>query len=58
MEYQIVITKREKNPAFEPNKTYYHHNEMPLEYLEWKCLTTVLSEEEFKAVKKACLEVM
>jgi hypothetical protein len=56
MEYEIVITKREKNPDYTPCHSPYE-KEKP-QYLSTRDLFTVLTEEEFKAIKKAVLEVM
>lgn len=58
MEYEIVITKREKNPNYTPKKPYEHYQEEVEFYLSQKVLSVVATEEEFKAIKKACLEVM
>lgn len=64
MEYQIVVTKREENPNYKElqcDGTAYRddRNENEREfYIDHKVLTTVVSESEFAAIKKACLEVM
>lgn len=58
MIYEITITKREENPDFKPGKTYYSERECEPQFLSTKELHTVLTETEFMAVKKACLEVM
>lgn len=61
-EYVITVCKREKNPEYDPKKDYdpinYRNYPAPLPYLEYRELYVVLTEDEFKAVKKACLEVM
>lgn len=58
MEYEIVITKRQKNPEYSPCRDPYDRRPEQDPYLFSQDLRTVLTEEEFKAVKKACLEVM
>lgn len=56
-EYEMVITKREKNPEFKPGKVYYNEREQEPQFLSTKELHTVLTETEFQAVKKSVLEV-
>jgi hypothetical protein len=56
-EYEIVITKRLINPEFVAGPRPYYEKEIPM-YLGSKELHVTLKEEEFKAVKRACLEVM
>ena len=57
MEYEITILKREPNPEFNPKDRYYEQ-ERNQQFLTQKTLHTILTDKEFQAVKKACLEVM
>jgi len=55
-EYEMVITKREKNPEYREGARHYGDPEQQ-RYLGVKELVTTLTEAEFKAVKKSVLEV-
>jgi hypothetical protein len=61
MEYKITIEKREPNPEYKPPKNisdvYSQRYDIP-QFIHEKQLDTVLTEEEFKAIKKAVLEIM
>ena len=59
MEYEIKIEKREVNPNYKPNcYGYSHPGDENNHFNTIKILDTILTEKEFAAVKKACLEVM
>lgn len=50
-EYEMVITKREKNPDYKEGPRHYSDCEKP-KYLSVKELLTTLTEAQFEAVKK------
>lgn len=55
--YRITITKFEPNPKYDPcYRSNIGYQELP--EIEGNVLQTVLTDEEFKAIKKAVLEVM
>lgn len=66
MEYKITITKREENPKYDFEQVKKYADRMygtrdfdPAtmeEYIECNALVVNLTEEEFKAIKKAVLE--
>lgn len=68
MKYKIFITKLEENVDFEKEleawdkrrQGYMSPDNMnyPKRYLELPALDTLLTEEEFNKVRKACIEVM
>lgn len=67
MLYKISIVRLEPNPEFEAQLEAYREKERYLTYQtngypaaerEVKKLETVLTEDEFNAVRKACLERM
>lgn len=67
MKYQITITKLEENNDYEAEmaewkeKEKYNFNKpmlkAPKHSVLTRCLETVLTEEEFNAIKKSVLEV-
>ena len=62
-EYKVEITRRKRNPAWKPptiNDAYYQRADDPArnEFIEVTELSTVLTEAEFNAVRKACIEAM
>lgn len=59
--YEIKIVKRVKNLDWKPEERidpYYPNRPMPSEYIEERYLETVVTDEEFKAIKKAVLEII
>lgn len=56
MEYEIRIIKREKNPDFEPNNSGFYTS--PPEFLQYHELSFTADEVQFKAIRKAALEVL
>lgn len=61
MSYKIIITKQIQNPNYEEqtkNRDYGYNNKEPQILWEVECLKMDIEEEEFNAIRKACLEVM
>lgn len=60
MNYEIKITKREPNPDYKPPKTaqqiYRESYDIPRELIH-EVLSIEITEEQYKAIKKAALEV-
>lgn len=69
--YKITITKREPNPHFKEQLEEYNGQKgrmysgnmdiqvsYPASTLELKALETTVTEAEFNAIRKACLEQM
>lgn len=63
--YKITITKTEPNPHYEEESKKWEsmgygrvNGTMPQPENKVKVLDSTLTDEEFQAVKKACLEVM
>lgn len=56
--YRITITKFEPNPKYEPKGLFYGGGPQEPAELESKSLETVLTDEEFKIIKKSVLEVI
>lgn len=54
-EYEMVITKREKNPDYKEGPRHYSYPEQQM-YIGVKELMTTLTEAQFKAVKKSVFE--
>ncbi|MGE0199288.1 MAG: hypothetical protein AB7O96_00950 [Pseudobdellovibrionaceae bacterium] len=61
MNYKITITKQVENPNYEEEKKsreYGFNSIAPQKYWEVEALKMDLEEDEFSAIRKACLEVM
>lgn len=65
MEYSLMVTKKEKNPKWrgprdiDPYRHHEYNPETDNEFLTHHvALEATLTEEEFKAVKKAVIEVI
>lgn len=58
MMYRITITKFEPNLNYTAKGPFYGGGPQEPAELESKFLETVLTDEEFKAIKKSVLEVM
>ena len=61
--YNITIDKVVGNPEYEAHIKKYgdgnpYHNPTPPATISIKKLETIVTEEEFKTIKKACLEIM
>lgn len=58
MEYEIVIRRRSKNAEYRGQDELRHNYGMPqpAEFIYNDCLCTVLTEEQFQAIRKAVLE--
>jgi len=66
MQYELKITRREKNPDYYKEleeqdkwrKSPYAHGQEPIAvlWLERDALITAISEEQFEAIRKAVLE--
>lgn len=64
MTYKLQIFKDRPNPNYQKqlekweNQNYYNRDiQIPEEFFQEKILECELTDEEYKAVKKACLEV-
>lgn len=61
MSYKLKIIKEGPNPGYDPKKARQYNdfnNPGPCPTIAEKILEVEVTEEEFKAIKKACLEVM
>lgn len=59
-QYELTVTRRQPNPEFKENRSGYgvSYGQNPERFISRTKLTVVLTEKEFDAVRKACLEVM
>ena len=59
MEYKLQVTKIDKNPKWTPQRDAYDRRPEEPEYLTYQeCLMVTLTDQEFKTVKKAVIEVI
>ena len=58
MEYVLNIVKREPNPDYKPKRNFGYDGPESDPWLNQRSLDVVLTEEELKVIKKACIEVM
>jgi hypothetical protein len=63
--YKIVISKQVDNKDYDQavefnrsNMAYGRQVDFPLRYVDEKILETTVSDTEFNAIRKACIEVM
>lgn len=63
--YEIIITKLDKNENYADERrlpyepyTPQYEAELNMRFIKKKQLHTIITEQEFNAIKKGCLEIM